>query len=172
MGDIVLPDISPWPTRQALFAEIAEIIKPEYTEPEAIFGLQRYIKSLKKLEEIAIQYPEILVLPAHRLYYDNHWNGIHLANRANELIQHHIERCAALLEILGSRPKTAEETAREHFDEKLLEGFGSLMAANEVISHCELLIASGDIAPIDGNKYAATGRTGFKDYIASLGSEY
>jgi len=24
VGDIVLPDISPWPTRQALFSEIAE----------------------------------------------------------------------------------------------------------------------------------------------------
>ena len=57
VGDIVLPDISPWPTRLSLFAEVAEIIKPEYTEPEAIFGLQRYIKSLKKLAEIGIQYP-------------------------------------------------------------------------------------------------------------------
>jgi metal-dependent hydrolase (beta-lactamase superfamily II) len=24
VGDVVLPDISPWPTRQALFAEVAE----------------------------------------------------------------------------------------------------------------------------------------------------
>ena len=47
---------------------------------------------------------------------------------------------------------TAEEIAQEHFDPKLLEGFGSLMAANEVISHCELLIASGDVAEIGGNK--------------------
>jgi len=31
--------------------------------------LQRYIKSLKKLAEIGLQYPEILVLPAHRVYY-------------------------------------------------------------------------------------------------------
>jgi len=172
VGDVVLPDISPWPTRQALFAEVAEIIQPEYTEPEAIFGLQRYIKSLKKLEEIALQYPEILVLPAHRFYYDNRWNGIHLAGRVNELLQHHIKRCAAILEILDSRPKTAEETAREHFDEKLLEGFGSLMAVNEVISHFELLIASGDVVAIDGNKYAVTGRTNFKSYIESLRSEY
>ena len=172
VGDVVLPDISPWPTRQALFDEVAAIIQPEYTEPEAIFGLQRYIKSLKKLEEIALEYPEILVLPAHRFYYDNRWNGIHLAGRVNELRQHHIKRCAAILEILDRRPKTAEETAREHFDEKLLEGFGSLMAANEVISHFELLIASGDVAAIDGNKYAATGRTDFKSYIESLRSEY
>jgi glyoxylase-like metal-dependent hydrolase (beta-lactamase superfamily II) len=172
VGDVVLPDISPWPTRQELFEEVAEIIKPKYTEPEAVFGLQRYIKSLKKLGELGAQYPEILVLPAHRFYYDNQWNGVNLANRTNELIRHHIERCAAILEILNSRPKTAEEIAREHFDTKLLEGFGSLMAANEVISHCELLIACGDVAPRNGNKFTATGTTKFSKYIADLQIEY
>jgi hypothetical protein len=95
-----------------------------------------------------------------------------LADRENELIQHHIERCAAILEILASRPKTAEEIAWEHSDEKLLEGFGSLMAANEVISHCELMIAGGDVAAIDGKKYAATGKTDYKINIESLSSEY
>jgi len=172
VGDIVLPDISPWPTRQALFAEVAEIIKPGYTEPEAIFGLQRYIKSLKKLGEISHQHPEIIVLPAHRLYYGNRWNGIDLAARVNELLQHHIDRCAAILEILSGSPKTAEETAREHFDEKLLEGFGGLMAANEVISHCELLIACGDVTAIEANKYAASGNSNFRSFIESLRSDY
>ena len=172
VGDVVLPDISPWPTRLSLFAEVAEIIKPAYTEPEAVFGLQRYIKSLKKLAEIGIQYPEILVLPAHRLYYADQWNGVRLADRANELIRHHSERCAAILEILNGGPKTAQEIAREHFDAKLLEGFGSMMAANEVISHCELLMACGDMTAVDGDHYAVTGNSQFKTYIASLRSEY
>jgi len=172
VGDIVLPDISPWPTRQAMFAEVADIIKPGYTDPETLFGLQRYIKSLKKLAEIAVQHPDIMVLPAHRIYYGNRWNGIQLAGRVSELIRHHIERCAAILEILDRRPKTAEEIAREHFDEKLLEGFGSMMAANEAISHCELLIACGDVTAIDGNQYAATGQTDFKAYIESLRPDY
>ena len=70
VGDIVLPDISPWPTYEAMFGKVAEILKPAYTEPEAVFGLQRYIKSLKKLAEIARIYPHLLVLPAHRLYYN------------------------------------------------------------------------------------------------------
>jgi len=172
VGDVVLPDISPWPTRLSLYDEVAEIITPEYTEPEAIFGLQRYIISLKKLEEIGLQYPDIIVFPAHRFYYNNQWNGVHLTDRANELIRHHIERCAAILEILSSRPKTADEIAREHFEAKLLEGFGGMMAANEIISHCELLIAAGDVAPIDGDIYAVTGNTDFKIYIESLRSEY
>lgn len=168
VGDVVLPDTSPWPTRLSLFDEVAKIITPEYPEPEAIFGLQRYIKSLKKLEEIGRQYPEILVLPAHRFFYANRWNGVHLADRAHELIRHHIERCAAILEILSSRPKTAAEIAIEHFEAKLLEGFGSLMAANEVVSHCELLIACGDVTTVDGNNYEATGKSEYKIYIESL----
>ena len=172
VGDVVLPNLSPWPTRQELFNEVAEIIKPKYTDPEAVFGLQRYIKSLKKLREIGTDYPDILVFPAHRFYYDNQWNGIHLAERTNELIRHHIERCAAILEILSTRPKTAEEIAQEHFDAKLLEGFGSLMAANEVVSHCELLIACGDVVRHNGNKFAATGKTEFNIHIAGLKTEY
>ncbi len=127
---------------------------------------------LKKLKAIGLQYPEILVFPAHRFYYNNQWNGVRLAERAKELITHHIERCAAILEILNSHPKTAEEIAQEHFDVKLLEGFGSMMAANEIISHCELLIASGDVAANGENNYAVTGNTDFKIYIESLRSEY
>jgi hypothetical protein len=141
--------------------------------------LEKYIKKIINNGDengnemvVKFKYPEILVLPAHRFYYNNQWNGVRLADRAKELIRHHIERCAAILEILSSRPKTAEEIAQEHFDAKLLEGFGSMMAANEVISHCELLIAGGDVAAIDGDNYEVTGNTDFKTYIESLRSEY
>jgi hypothetical protein len=141
--------------------------------------LEKYIKKIINNGDengnemvVKFKYPEILVLPAHRFYYNNQWNGVRLADRANELIRHHIERCAAILEILNNRPKSAEEIAQEHFDARLLEGLGSMMAANEVVSHCELLIAGGDIAAIDENNYAVTGNTDFKIYIESLRSEY
>jgi glyoxylase-like metal-dependent hydrolase (beta-lactamase superfamily II) len=168
VGDIVLPGISPWPTREELFNDVAEVIQPNYTEPEAIFGLRCYIKSLKQLGEISRNYPDLLVLPAHRLYHNGRWNGMHLAGRANELLQHHIKRCAAIMDILHDGPKTAEEIAERHFEERLLEGFGSLMAANEVISHCELLIASEDAIAVNENKYAATGKANFKAFIDAL----
>jgi len=113
----------------------------------------------------------LLVLPAHRLFYNGQWNGVDLADRVNELIQHHIQRCGAILAILSTGPKTAEEIAREHFEESLLERFGSMMAANEIVSHCELLIRSGDLVSTDGNKYAATGSTNFEAYIKELRSE-
>ena len=63
--------------------------------------------------------------------------------RAKELLAHHIARCGAVIDILKNGVKTAEEIAAAHFDEKLLEGYGSIMAANEIVSHCELLIECG-----------------------------
>ena len=168
VGDIILPDISPWPTREALYDEIAEVIKPVYTEPEEIFGLRRYIKSLKKLREIGEHHSNILVLPAHRLYYRNQWNGIELVGRTNELLQHHIDRCASILEILNARPKTADEIAHEHFEEKLLKGYGKVMAVNEVISHCELLIKSEDVVTANGGRYVASRSTNFEEAIEAL----
>ncbi|UCG09037.1 MAG: MBL fold metallo-hydrolase [Desulfobacterales bacterium] len=172
VGDIVLPDITPWPTREAMYDEVADIIRADYTRPQAIFGLQRYIKSLKKLAEIARLHPDVLVLPAHRLYYNGRWNPIYLEDKVNELRQHHIQRCAAILDILSDGPMIADDIARHHFDPGLLEGLGSLMAANEVISHCELLIHSGDVVALEENKYAATGSTNFEADIHALRSDF
>jgi glyoxylase-like metal-dependent hydrolase (beta-lactamase superfamily II) len=167
VGDIVLPDITPWPTREESFSEIAAVIKPRYMQASLIFGLDRYIKSLKKLAVIAARHPNLLVLPAHRFYYKSRWNGIQLADRINELLAHHVQRCAAILEILRTGPQTADALAREHFEERLLEGFGSIMAANEIVSHCELLAACGDIVGVNGNQYRATGTRNFEAHIAA-----
>jgi hypothetical protein len=39
------------------------------------------------------------------------------------------------------------------------------MAANEIVSHCELLIESGDVVAVNGNAYAATGSMQFETDI-------
>jgi glyoxylase-like metal-dependent hydrolase (beta-lactamase superfamily II) len=171
VGDIILPDISPWPTRKSLFDEIAAVIKPDYMEAAAIFGLGRYIRSLKELIKIAAENPGLLVLPAHRFYYNGRWNPIDLGNRAKELLEHHIQRCGAIIDILNNGAKTAQEIAAIHFEERLLEGFGSIMAANEIESHCELLTDSGDVALVNGNLYAATGSMQFESDIRDLEAE-
>jgi glyoxylase-like metal-dependent hydrolase (beta-lactamase superfamily II) len=171
VGDIILPDISPWPTRKSLFDEVAAVIKPRYTDAAAIFGLRRYIQSLKKLIQIAREHPQLIVLPAHRFYYDGRWNPVDLESRADELLQHHIARCGAIIEIFKDGPKTAEEIAAIHFEKRLLEGFGSMMAANEIVSHCELLIESGDVTTVNGNAYTATGSMQFETYIKNLGTD-
>lgn len=162
VGDIVLPGITPWPTRESLFDEVAGVLRPLYDRPDSIFGLDRYIKSLKKLHDIALAHPDIIVLPAHRIFHNGQWNSIQLAERVEELIQHHIERCGAILEILSSSPKTAEEIAKEHFEEDLLKGYGSMMAENEIVSHCELLIKNRDMIELEDNRYTATGETNFE----------
>lgn len=171
VGDIILPDISPWPTRESLFEDVAAVIKPRYTDAAAIFGLRRYIHSLTELIKIAGENPGLLVLPAHRFYYRGRWNPMDLENRAKELVEHHIQRCGAIIEILNNGAKTAEEIAAAHFEESLLEGFGSIMAANEIDSHCELLIESGDVTPVNGDAYAATGSMQFETDIKDLGAE-
>ncbi len=165
VGDIVLPDITPWPTREEVFDEVAAVVHPHYTTAKEIFGLDRYIKSLKKLGALAGKHPDLLVLPAHRFFYKGRWNGLQLSDRVYELLEHHVQRCSAIIEILQTGPKTAEELAREHFEERLLEGFGSIMAANEIISHCEFLIACGDMVGGNENKYGATGSANFEKYI-------
>ena len=114
---------------------------------------------------MAAKHPDLLVLPAHRFYFKGRWNGLDLSKRVNELLEHHVQRCSAMLEILRTGPKTADELATAHFEERLLEGFGSIMAANEVISHCELLTGSGDVTVVDANRYEATGSSNFENYI-------
>lgn len=166
VGDIVLPDISPWPTRESLYDEVSVVLEPYYESPGTIFGLDRYIKSLKTLHETAQLYPDMLVLPGHRLFYNGRWNGIRLSERIRELIQHHIARCAAIIEILRNGPMTAEEIAQKHFAENLLKGYGSMMAENEIISHCELLIKNGDLATIKDEQYIPTGNNNFEKSIA------
>ena len=97
VGDVVLPDITPWPTRMEQYEEIAGILAPQYPEAGALFGLNCYLNSLKKLRQIADRTPEIQVLPAHRVYYQGQWHGIHLPERLRQLVEHHIQRCGAIL---------------------------------------------------------------------------
>jgi len=168
VGDTILPGITPVPSREAFFGDVKEVLEPGYTSAQSIYGLTAYIKSLKKLRGIGERFPDLLVLPAHRLFYDGRWNALDLVARVDELIQHHILRCADILKILNKGPKSASEIAVEHFEERLLKGFGMLLAENEIISHCELLSASGDVHLAGDDRYVATGSTNFESTIQSL----
>jgi glyoxylase-like metal-dependent hydrolase (beta-lactamase superfamily II) len=168
VGDTVLPEITPFPTNEAFFDPLEDILKPEYTRAGSIYGLNAYIRSLKRLREISRLFPHLLVLPAHRLFYGNNWNDMDLGKRANEIIQHHIERCADILRILRQGPKTPGEIAVEHFDAPLLKGAGMVMAKNEVLCHCELLCASGDVRRSQDKRFETSGGTNFEALIESL----
>jgi len=168
VGDTVLPGITPWPTQEAFFSPVKEILSPHYDSAEEIFGLRAYIRSLKKLKEIGRKYGELMVLPSHRLFYNNQWNEIFLEKRIHELIEYHIQRCADMLKIIEKEPKTVKEIALKYFDESLLKGYGILMAENEIISHCELLEASEDAHAAEDQKYVSSGNMNFETFIRSL----
>jgi glyoxylase-like metal-dependent hydrolase (beta-lactamase superfamily II) len=168
VGDTVLPNITPWPSQEGFFFPVRKSLEPEYSSAQEIFGLRAYIRSLKKLREIGKKCDDLIVLPAHRLFYRNRWNEINLETRIDETIEHHIRRCGSILKIIGQGPKTAKDIAVEYFEETLLKGYGILMAENEVISHCELLKASGDVVTTEETKYVSTGSTSFETLIQSL----
>lgn len=168
VGDTVLPDITPWPTQEAFFHPVRKILSPYYDDPEEIFGLRAYIRSLKRLKEIGGKFGDLLVLPAHRLFYGSQWKEVDLGKRVDELVEHHIQRCAAVLKILRKEQKTARGIALAHFDGSQLKGYGILMAQNEILSHCELLEACGDICRAGDHRYIVTGATNFEVFIRSL----
>jgi len=60
-----------------------------------------------------------------------------------------------------------DEIVQLHFRESLLKGPGKHMAANEIVSHAELLLACGDLEEVENHMYAATGSRDFEQHIAS-----
>jgi glyoxylase-like metal-dependent hydrolase (beta-lactamase superfamily II) len=171
VGDTLLPGITPWPSQEEFFGLVQSIINPPYESVDSVYGLRAYIRSLRKLKDLGRGKKDLTVLPAHRLYFEGTWNDLDLVQRADELIEHHVQRCGAMLHTLDKGPGTAGEIAVAHFDEPLLRGFGMLMAENEVISHCELLIACGDVVREKDGRFTATGTTHFESYIRSLEPE-
>jgi glyoxylase-like metal-dependent hydrolase (beta-lactamase superfamily II) len=167
VGDTILPEITPHPTREDYYRMTGNVLQSMYLRADQLYGLRIYLRSLKKLLKIAKRYPEIVVLPAHRLFYMNRWNGLSLGKRVEELLEHHLQRCADFLIILKERPKTAQEIAVEYFEPRLLKGFGINMAISEVLSHCELLSVSGDVI-MEGDKIAGTGTMEFASLMDNL----
>ena len=115
---------------------------------------------------------QLIVLPAHRLFYNHRWNEMVLHERVGDLLTHHVERCARILESLKQGPKSARELAAACFDAALLKGTGIVMAENEILSHCELLQASGDVVSSSGGKFEATGTSTFESAIEALEPEW
>jgi glyoxylase-like metal-dependent hydrolase (beta-lactamase superfamily II) len=159
VGDSILPEITPHPTREFFFELTREVLPDEYVEPQQLFGLRAYIRSLKMMQRIGATSGRVHVLPSHRLFFNNTWNQPDLQTRVDELIEHHISRCADILKIIKDEPKTAEQISREYFQPNLLKGVGMNMAKSEVLSHCELLEISGDAVLTEEDKLVAVDRS-------------
>jgi glyoxylase-like metal-dependent hydrolase (beta-lactamase superfamily II) len=168
VGDTLLPEISPHPTRQSYFGQVGDVFGPAYPRGDSIYGLRAYLRSLKKLERIGTRMDHVILLPGHRLFYNHRWNEMAVNERVQELLTHHVERCGSILENLKQGPKTARELAVVYFEPSLLKGAGIIMAENEILSHCELLQACGDVAPSDDGRFQATGTSTFELAIDAL----
>ncbi len=168
VGDTVLPEITPFPSMEAFFHQVKAILKPEYTEADALYGLRAYIRSIKRLKIIGTELPDAVILPSHRLFHIDHWNNIDLPKRVDELINHHISRCAGILKLIKTEPKTVTEITLGHFPAKLLKGLGMTMGEHEVISHCELLEIAGDLRRTADNKFMSNGTSDFESLIMGL----
>lgn len=171
VGDTLLPQITPWPTRLEMYKEIAGVIGHLYPDPGAIFGLECYVRSLKILRKIGSEHPEIKVFPAHRFYYGGTWNTFDLVTRIDELLAHHVQRCADIIDIVTAGTSTLEAIVRQHFPSSLLKGPGKHMAMNEIQSHCELMVGCGDLRVREEDKgYESTGSHYFETLITVYGS--
>lgn len=168
VGDILLPQITPWPTCLEMYGTIESVVGSIFPEPGEILGLSRYLQSLKELRHLGKAHPDMKVLPAHRFYYDDRWNMVDLARRVDELIEHHVRRCAHIVDIVSRGHGEAEEIVRRHFKPSLLKGPGKHMAVNEILSHCELLVGWGDLVETGSHRYEASGTRLFETLIPSF----
>ncbi len=166
-GDTILPEITPHPSREQHFENTQCMLPPHYADANQLYGLRAYIRSIKRLREIAGRFPNLTALPGHRFASNGKLNLMGLGPRCDELIEHHIERCSDILKLITTTPKTPEEIAHEYFEPDLLKGFGMYLGINELLSHFELLELSGDIVWTDG-KVVSTGNRGFERLIEDI----
>ncbi|MDA8307163.1 MAG: MBL fold metallo-hydrolase [Deltaproteobacteria bacterium] len=167
-GDTILPDISPHPSQERFFSVMRPALPGNWKEAQQLFGLRAYVRSLKRIEQLAGASEDILVLSAHRLYYRDRLNLLGLKDRVAELVQHHRDRCSDFARILSTGPKSLKEVAAEHFRPELLKGHGINLAADEVASHCELMEAGGDVVFGEEGKIMSTGTQNFLSLIDGI----
>ena len=161
-GELITADVAVYDGR------IAGVVGPMFPEAAEILGLHRYLQSLKQLRRMGMAHPDMQVFPAHRLYYGGQWNVVDLTQRIDELIEHHVQRCAAIVDIVSRGHGTVEEIVQRHFESSLLQGPGKHMAINEILSHCELLVDWGDLVETGGHQYEASGTRRFETLISTL----
>jgi glyoxylase-like metal-dependent hydrolase (beta-lactamase superfamily II) len=168
VGDTLLPEITPHPSQEAFFQGTRPILAPALQESQTIYGLRAYLQSLKKLQALSRQFPHLIVLPAHRLYYNDRWGIIDPEERSAAISEHHRQRGRTIRDALRDGPLNDEAIARALFEPQRLKGFGVRMAVNEVRSHLELLIHCGDVCRTKEGKTAATGEAHYEEFFQRL----
>jgi glyoxylase-like metal-dependent hydrolase (beta-lactamase superfamily II) len=164
-GDHVLPEITPHPTTKTRYSkDIKRLLPAEYHHEDSFYGLATYLRSLKKVVDLG---PEVVVLPAHRLFSKNRFN-LQTTHRAGEIIQHHAQRLGRILHRLGQQPASLEEITRGIFARRKLIGGNLYAALSEVVAHVELLQDTGDLEVTEGGRLRCTGSENYKRLVDEL----
>ena len=162
-GDHVLPEITPHPTCRVRFSdEVARALSPEYTDADALYGLETYIQSLHVVEELG---REVQVLPAHRLFNKGRFNFADVG-RIGEIIEHHAERLELALGVIDGKGGTLTEVTRALFPRQTPESPVYHLALTEAVAHVELLHESGDLEIAGDGGLRATGT---RNYLRIVG---
>jgi len=165
-GDHILPEITPHPTMKTKYPNfIKQQLPKRFQEESNNWGLLVYIKSLKKIRRICKE--NVLILPAHRLYNRDNLNII-TVERADEIINHHINRLYRIVNWIGLEPKTLEQITEKIFSRRRLVGGNLFPAFQEIVSHLELLIESEDVQPVNIKEFRWKGTDNFKYLINNI----
>ena len=147
-GDHVLPQITPHPSVGSSYSKFRDSLPPAYQDKNQYYGLRAFMKSLKR---VAAMEPDIMVLPAHRAYFNGKFNLVGV-ERAQEILEHHKQRCYDLLVLIRNDTADMETITRRHFSGRHLDGANFHMALSEVTSHIEFLQEVGDVEMVGKNE--------------------
>jgi glyoxylase-like metal-dependent hydrolase (beta-lactamase superfamily II) len=174
-GDHVLPQITPHPSVQRSHGSFQAALPERYRNGNSIYGLKALLRSLLRVGNMS---SDIAVLPAHRAFHRGQFNLVGLS-RANEIVEHHVQRCHDLIEILGQEPRDLMSLTRDHFSHRDLNDSNFFLAVTEVMSHIELLEEVGDVSVIgdlgtgeSGGLLWWNGTERFPEFIRQLGNEF
>lgn len=171
-GDHVLPQITPHPSVSRSHASYRSVLPESYRDENRIYGLKALLTSLKRVAALG---DDIRVLPAHRAYHRGEFNLVGL-ERATQIVDHHVERCQNLLDLLKAQPRDLASLTRQHFAHRELTDGNFFLAMSEVMSHVELLMETGDVS-IEGSSATVesggsvrwNGTESFAGFIEALG---
>jgi glyoxylase-like metal-dependent hydrolase (beta-lactamase superfamily II) len=164
-GDHVLPEISPHPSVKLTYpAELQKLLPERFRDASWQYGLHVYLKSLVRVARL---HDTHTVLPAHRLLNKGKVNLVS-ADRAGQIIEHHLQRFNKIVAILGREERTLHEVTTQVFSYRRLDTGSYQQGLTEVVAHLELMEDCGDlsITPKGGVRWKGT--EGYRELVEGL----
>lgn len=171
-GDHVLPQITPHPSVARSHVSFRANLPERYRGANEIYGLKAMLRSLLRVAALDTGHA---VLPAHRAYYRGRFNLVGL-ERATEIVEHHVQRCQDLVDILKRWPCDLVSLTRDHFSHRELTDSNFFLALTEVMSHVEFLMETGDVSVSGelskGGTVRWNGTETFYEFIEEMDAEF